>query len=396
MPMPPPPTAGYVPAPTVDGLAAIADNFTIANGLVKYSYGAPGTPDNVGAFRFICGAGQVLADDPIVYPGQPGKSHLHQFYGNTGANAFSDYNSLRTTGKSTCSGPDFPLNRSAYWMPAMLDGNGNVVLPDYITVYYKRFPKSSGMCGYMRSIGGDCVMQPNGLRWIIGRNMSNWNAPMLGAFHWMCSKGSGAVLHKVTGDSGTYPLLGDVTSFCTVGWNITLAFDAADCWDGKNLDTPDHQSHMANAKWVFPNGHSFDGCPASHPFRIPVFRLSASYPVKTGDDASKWDLSCSAMAPAGSPRGACAHLDLFDAWGEAKKTWTDNCIDKLLPYDKTKFPNYAWAWAFPDGMGPVSASGGDLCDGTGLKGAGVPWYGWTNPTHLWPIAKLPLQQPPLP
>ena len=28
-------------------------------------------------------------DDPIVYPREPGKSHLHTFFGNTGANAFS-------------------------------------------------------------------------------------------------------------------------------------------------------------------------------------------------------------------------------------------------------------------------------------------------------------------
>lgn len=52
------------------------------------------TGDTVGAFRFICSPGQVPADDPIVYPRQPGKSHLHQFYGNTSANAYSTHDSL--------------------------------------------------------------------------------------------------------------------------------------------------------------------------------------------------------------------------------------------------------------------------------------------------------------
>ena len=33
-----------------------------------------------------------------------------------------------------------PLNRSGYWMPAMLNGAGYVVRPDYVMIYYKRRP----------------------------------------------------------------------------------------------------------------------------------------------------------------------------------------------------------------------------------------------------------------
>jgi hypothetical protein len=94
-------------------------------------------PDVVGAFRFICTAGQVLPDDPIVYPGQPGKSHLHQFYGNEAADASSTYASLRSKGTSTCNHGPFAANRSAYWMPAMLDGAGEVVKPAFVSIYYK-------------------------------------------------------------------------------------------------------------------------------------------------------------------------------------------------------------------------------------------------------------------
>ena len=63
----------------------------------------------------MCKPGQILRDDPIVYPGQAGASHLHQFWGNLGANANSNYQSLRTTGQSTCDnrGTNTPLNRSA-------------------------------------------------------------------------------------------------------------------------------------------------------------------------------------------------------------------------------------------------------------------------------------------
>ena len=127
----------------------IASNFDVSTTL-KRSWGtghvaAENSQDVVGAFRFICGAGQVSYDDPIVYPGQPGKSHLHQFYGNTLADANSTFASLRASGDSTCNniGNGTAANRSAYWMPAMLDGKGHVVVPDYVQVYYKREPDNS-------------------------------------------------------------------------------------------------------------------------------------------------------------------------------------------------------------------------------------------------------------
>ena len=79
----------------------------------------------------------------MVFPGQPGRSHLHQFFGNIRAAAFSTYESLRTTGDCTCNNI---LNRSAYLMPAMLDGRGSVVRPDFVHIYYKRRTASGPLC----------------------------------------------------------------------------------------------------------------------------------------------------------------------------------------------------------------------------------------------------------
>jgi hypothetical protein len=42
----------------------------------------------------------------------------------------------------------------------------------------------------------------------------------------------------------------------------------ARCWDGKNLDSPDHQSHMYNT--ITQDGFVNAGkCPSSHPVRMP-------------------------------------------------------------------------------------------------------------------------------
>ena len=138
-------------------------------------------PDDVGAFRFICGAGQILADDPIMYPGQAGKSHLHQFYGNLSANASSTFKSLRTIGRTTCGSA--PLNRSAYWMPAMLDGKGHVVQPDYVSIYYKRRPITDPRVSDLSNpqFEGRAIALPNGLRFIFGRNMLNLGEPLAAA-----------------------------------------------------------------------------------------------------------------------------------------------------------------------------------------------------------------------
>src|SRR5262249_1068020 len=52
-------------------------------------------------FVVECPFSHRLADDPIVDPGQPGASHLHDFFGNIGVDASSTYASLRSTG-TTC------------------------------------------------------------------------------------------------------------------------------------------------------------------------------------------------------------------------------------------------------------------------------------------------------
>lgn len=46
---------------------------------------------------------------------------------------------------------------------------------------------------------------------------------------------------------------------CPAGIMISLRFPT--CWDGVNLDSADHQSHVA-----YPNGNA---CPSTHPVAIP-------------------------------------------------------------------------------------------------------------------------------
>src|SRR5262245_53339915 len=85
----------------------------------------PGASDGVGAFRTVCDFSHMNYDDPIVFPGQPGKAHLHAHFGNTLTDADTTAENLRNSGNSTCRGGT--ANRTAYWVPAVIDRNGKPV-----------------------------------------------------------------------------------------------------------------------------------------------------------------------------------------------------------------------------------------------------------------------------
>jgi hypothetical protein len=336
-----PTTTQPTPSPSLLGEVAIASNFDPSSELVPT--GGTGaippsaSPDVVGAFRFICNPGQLLADDPIVYPGQPGKSHLHQFYGNTGANSNSTYQSLRGAGQSTCMSP---LNRSAYWMPAMLDGHGNAVRPDFVAIYYKRRPKSDPKCSLTSGdpqAEGNCVDLPNGLKFIFGYDMLTGKAPT--GKLWFNCQGSGST-------GGHYSTIPEAAAKCPAGAQLGAVIQAPDCWDGKNLDSPNHRDHISYGSY---GTWGYYKCPSTHPYVIPAFTLGAWY---TSDaNTGNWRLSSDEMFP-NLPHGTTFHADFFMAWDPTvKQMWHDNCIDKKL-----------------------NCSGGDLGNGKQMKQfAGFTW-----------------------
>lgn len=368
----PAPSPSTDPNPTVavdlNGAAAIpTTDFNVADAL-QPSWGIgsippSNAPDVVGAFRFICGAGQLNYDDPVVYPGQPGASHLHQYYGNTGADANSTYTSLRTSGDSTCNsdGKGHAANRSAYWMPAMLDGKGNVAKPDYISIYCKRRPASDPKCSLTSGDSqaeGNCVQIPRALRFIFGYDMLTGKAPT-GNSHFACVVNS---VPMVTGAT----LASIATAGCPVGAQIEVQISAPSCWDGKNLDSANHRDHVAYAGY---GSWGYLRCPTDHPYVMPTFTLSAFYTIKAGDDLTQWRLSCDDMLPAGSPAGTCMHADFFDAHDPIEKAeWTgpNGCIGAMR-----------------------NCSGGDMGDGKQLKGASQPSYGWSNPNARVPVPAHP-------
>ena len=334
------------------GLAAVSSGVTVQDYL-QSAWGTGAIPqgeDDVGAFRFLCTPSHNAYNDPIVYPGQPGKSHLHTFFGNTLADANSTYVSLRTTGESTCNNL---LNRSAYWVPAMINGGNKVVMPDYLAVYYKRMPASDPRCQIYATA---CVKLPRGLRYIFGYNMGDPASTPTDIMQrwWNCD--------GPTSTSGHFATIKDALAGCKVGDRVGITLVAPDCWNGKDLDSPDHRSHMAYRTYADGTGRPM--CPAGYPYIIPQFQLGAWY--TTDATAKDWYLSSDRMpGMMAMEPGTTAHADWFGAWEDGiLDLWTANCIDKLL-----------------------SCTGGDLGNGTQIKTTAG--YDYGNTTTLADIPARP-------
>jgi hypothetical protein len=62
----------------------------------------------------VCSVTKRALDDPIVFPGQPGRSHDHTFSGSLAINASSTAEELLRSGTNCTNSGD----RSSYWMPA--------------------------------------------------------------------------------------------------------------------------------------------------------------------------------------------------------------------------------------------------------------------------------------
>jgi hypothetical protein len=78
---------------------------------------------------------------------------------------------------------------------------------------------------------------------------------------------------------------------------LELHINFPDCWDGKHLDSLDHQSHMAYSRNYV--------CPASHPVKVPLIRLMIRYPLRSGSGV--------VLSSGGQLTG---HADFFNAWDE--------------------------------------------------------------------------------
>ncbi|MFJ2955116.1 DUF1996 domain-containing protein [Streptomyces sp. NPDC087270] len=249
-------------------------------------------------FQAKCAPSHTLPDDPIVFPGQPGKSHDHTFMGNVSTNADSTTASLDAASGTTCNAPG---DKSAYWMPSLFNGDQKILPIGPQTIYYK-----SGVNDYT-----SVRPFPKGLRFVVGNPMQTED---------QFKNLKGTVEGWECGDSyGNFDIPVSCPNTPDVQLNIRL--QAPSCWDGIHLDTPDHQSHMA---YPIATGDNENVCPADHPVALPMIEFKMAFPVN--GDMSQVHLSSGA--------GFSFHYDFFADWDDATlSAMVTHCINGGLQCD---------------------------------------------------------------
>ena len=272
--------------------------------------GSAGRDPN-GAFRLICfGASWIKQVDPLVQPGVKTASHLHTGWGNDSVDENSTYESLRSKGSSNCQGG--PLYRSAGWAPSLLDGD-TVIVPDYVSTYYKRRPATNPRCEEIAAKG--CAEFPAGLRFIVGRNYAR-NGPANTNIKIVCAEGGKKTWAAMTAEPG-----------CGPGKRIKASAIAPDCWDGVRIDSPDHQSHLAYQQRNRQTGQTH--CPKTHPYLIPQVTISMQWTIGEGENPANWTFAIDRVM--GTPAGTGFHIDYWEAQEPfARKAWHDHCIERHL------------------------------------------------------------------
>lgn len=284
-----------------------------------------------GTFRIKCDFSHALYDDPIVFPGEAGRAHLHMFFGNHVADANSTASSLAANGETTCQGSE--LNRSAYWIPMVLaprwdgdqpvsDADGARAYDPVLTIDSIAGENAGPDIYYKRAVRGRINPMPEGLRMIVG-NAKATAAQEDIPVRFACES-------SVHSDNPTWHKNIPVCNVDDI-LNVDVFFPS--CWDGENLDVPDHKSHMSFVS--LQDDGSLD-CPSTHPVPLPEVSYHFKYQVTAANGGPTgstrgWRLASDSYETPddGEVGGYSLHADWFMAWHpEAVAIFTEYCINQ--------------------------------------------------------------------
>jgi hypothetical protein len=271
----------------------------------------PGGAGNLPEFRADCQYSHRKADDPIVFPGLPGASHMHSFVGNKAVDADTVAGDLMKFTATTCKPV---VDHSAYWVPTLYEAaTKKPVETTGFRVYYRSLRKSSK----------DIMPMPNGLRMIAGDAKKKQPTPRGAQGQFYCAfYGPGNVDGDSRSDNGNWPICGKPAS-------LHYMMQFPDCWDGKNLDSPTHKAHVAFGTDA--------GCPAGHPIRIPALTFDIAYGAK-GSKAGYYLSS----DPAGKSASSM-HGDAFVMWDvKAMNQRVRNCIAQRRTCNNTGYDAFSY------------------------------------------------------
>jgi len=243
----------------------------------------------MGFWRLPC-TNPVLVEraDPIVTPGQV-SGHLHTIMG---ANNFNFTTSYAQARKATCSTCTVKQDMSTYWTPSLFfqAKNGSFTPVKQVggaTIYYLQ----------RKEPGEKLLAFPPDFRMIAGNPNARSDKKTLE---------SQAVSFACLGGPPSAETNGFPTRNCPNGLRMQVFFPS--CWNGKDVDSPNHKSHMA-----YPSRYNSGPCPASHPKRFISLFYEVMFSVddfKNDWTDGKWPFVLSN----GDSTGYGFHGDFLNGW----------------------------------------------------------------------------------
>ncbi|MCX4238217.1 DUF1996 domain-containing protein [Streptomyces ortus] len=209
---------------------------------VKPNVSKPAAQGNAskGSFVTKCGVnenGLFNSDNVIVAPGvSNGAHHFHDYVGNQSNDAFASDEDLANA-QTSCENQG---DKSSYFWPVLrlqngddekdagspgggIEGNaGQIIRPKAATMSFEGSPR------------GDVTAMPKLLRIITGDAKAFVNGPTNANASWSCTGFEDRQLKD------KYPL-------CPQGSDVVRTFRFQSCWDGRNIDSANHRTHVAFA-----------------------------------------------------------------------------------------------------------------------------------------------------
>lgn len=260
--------------------------------------------------------------DPIVDEGTA-SSHAHAIHGGSNFGESTTYDQLR---QSECTSCQFGDDKSAYWTPSLhfAHENGKTEI----------VPQVGGMLAYYLLLGDNIKAFPKGFQMLAGDSrLRNFSGPVpdpptsswTDADKTQLSLGQKAIgmncMNYGKAPEGSryrhfLPTKQYMDDNCANGIRAEIMF--ASCWNGKDVTSDDHKSHVA-----YPSLVDGGDCPKGFPVRLPTLFYETiwnTYAFKGKAGQFVWSN--------GDPTGYGYHADFINGWNiDTLQSAVDTCTN---------------------------------------------------------------------